>query len=141
MEELRKCQLPVGEMFRGQRVGLNVDGGRTRLRRNKKGTPKANGRRGYHGEWKEPKLFTLYAMDDEGKRIRTMEMPITNDGTFGDVEGFMTLLEMYLVKFGVVHATQVLLVADGASWIWQKIHQHLNPLLLSFCCKPELFFS
>jgi hypothetical protein len=131
MSQMEAAQLPVGETFRGQRVGLNVDGGRTRLRRNKKGKAKANGRRGYYGEWKEPKLFTLYAMDDEGKRINTIEMPITNDGTFGDVEVFMTLLEMYFVKLGVVHANQVLLVADGAPWIWQRIPALLERLGLA----------
>jgi hypothetical protein len=126
--QLQQGQLPVGETLRGQRVGLNVDGGRTRLRRNKKGRTKANGRRGYYGDWREPKLFTLYAMDEEGKRINSVKLPVTNDGTFGDVEGFMTLLEMYLVKLGVVHAHQVLLVADGAPWIWQRIPALLKRL-------------
>jgi hypothetical protein len=121
----------VGETLRGQRVGLNVDGGRTRLRRNKKGRAKANGRRGYYGDWREPKLFTLYAVDDEGKRINTIKLPITNDGSFGDVEEFMTLLEMYLVKLGIVHASQVLLVADAAPWIWQRIPALLKRLGLS----------
>jgi hypothetical protein len=129
--QLQQGQLPVGETLRGQRVGLNVDGGRTRLRRNKKGRAKANGRRGYYGDWREPKLFTLYAVDDEGKRINTIKLPITNDGSFGDVEEFMTLLEMYLVKLGIVHASQVLLVADGAPWIWQRIPALLKRLGLS----------
>jgi hypothetical protein len=128
MSQMEEGQLPVGETLRGQRVGLNADGGRTRLRRNKKGKPKANGKRGYYGEWKEPKLFTLYAMDDEGKRINTIEIPITNDGTFGGVEVFMTLLEMYFIKLGIVHANQVLLVADGAPWIWQRIPALLKRL-------------
>lgn len=128
MAQLQQGQLAVGETLRGHRVGLNVDGGRTRLRRNKKGKLRANGRRGYYGDWREPKLFTLYALDDEGNRINTLEMPITNDGTFGDVEGFMALLEMYLVKLGVVHASLVLLVADGAPWIWQRIPALLKRL-------------
>lgn len=131
MTQLQQGQLPVGETFRDQRVGLNVDGGRTRLRRNKKGKRKANGRRGYHGDWREPKLFTLYALDDEGKRLNTIKLPVTNDGTFSDVEGFMMLLEMYLVKLGVVHAKQVLLLADGALWIWQRIPALLKRLGLS----------
>jgi hypothetical protein len=128
MEKMREGKLPVGETFRGQRVGLNVDGGRTRLRRNKKGKPKANGRRGYYGEWKEPKLFTLYAMDEQGNKINTIEFPVTNDGTFNGIEAFMDLLEMYLIKLGVVHANQVLLVADGALWIWQRIPALLKRL-------------
>lgn len=131
MTQLQEGQLPVGETLRGQRVGLNVDGGRTRLRRTKKGRAKANGRRGYYGDWREPKLFTLYALDDEGNRLNTLKLPITNDGTFGDVEAFIMLLEMYLVKLGVVHAKQVLLLADGALWIWQRIPELLKRLGLS----------
>jgi hypothetical protein len=45
----------------------------------------------------------------------------------------MTLLEMYLIKLGVIHANQVLLVADGAIWIWQRIPALLKRLGL----KPE----
>jgi hypothetical protein len=131
IDQLQQGQLPVGETLRGQRVGLSVDGGRTRLRRNKKGKRRANGRRGYYGEWREPKVFTLYGIDEQGKRINTLELPITNDGTFADVEGFMTLLEMYLVKLGIVHATQVLLLADGAPWIWQRIPALLQRLGVS----------
>jgi hypothetical protein len=131
MAQLEEGQLVPGETLRGQRVGLSVDGGRTRLRRNKKGRLKAHRRRGYYGDWREPKLFTLYALDDEGKRMHTLEMPITNDGTFADVEGFMALLEMYLVKLGVVHASVVLLVADGAPWIWQRIPELLKRLGLA----------
>ena len=138
IEQLQQGQLPVGETLRGQRVGLSVDGGRTRLRRHKKGKRRANGRRGYSGEWREPKLFTLYAIDAAGQRINTLELPITNDGTFADVEGFMAILEMYLVKLGIVHATQVLLLADGAAWIWQRIPALLRRLGVSCECIIEL---
>lgn len=131
IEQLRQGQLPVGQTLKGQRVGLHVDGGRSRLRRNKPGKQRGNGRRGYHGDWREPKLFTLYAIDEQGNRINTLALPVTNDGTFADVEGFMSLLEMYLVKLGIVHATQVLLLCDGALWIWQRIPALLRRLGLS----------
>ena len=39
---------------------------------------------------------------------------------------------MYLVKLGVVHAEQVLLIADGVPWIWQRI-----PLLLERLGLPK----
>lgn len=138
VEQLQQGQLPVGETLRGQRVVLSVDGGRTRLRRNKKGKRRANGRRGYYGEWREPKLFTLYAIDEAGKRINTLELPMTNDGTFADVEGFMMLLTMYLVKLGIAHASQVLLLADGAPWIWQRLPALLHRLGVSQECIIEL---
>lgn len=131
IEQLQQGQLPMGDTLRGKRVGLHVDGGRTRLRRNKRGKRRANGRRGYYGDWREPKVFTLYAIDEQGKRLNTLELPITNDGTFADVEGFMALLEMYLVKLGIAHANSVLLLADGAPWIWQRIPALLQRLGVS----------
>ena len=75
MSQLHQCQLPTGETFRGQRVGLEVDGGRTRLRLNKRGKRRASKRRGYYGEWREPKLFMLFAMDEDGKRLSSVELP------------------------------------------------------------------
>ncbi|NJK41422.1 MAG: hypothetical protein HC934_08825 [Acaryochloridaceae cyanobacterium SU_2_1] len=37
-------------------------------------------------------------------------------------------LEMYLVKLGVVHASFVLLVVEGAPWIWPRIPALLKRL-------------
>ena len=128
MEQMQNEELPTGETFKGQRVCTHADGGRTRIRRNNKGKRRASKRRGYHGQWREPKLLSIYAVDEEGERINTIVMPVVNDGTFGDVEVFMNLLEMYFVKLGVVHATQVLLVCDGALWIWQRIPALLQKL-------------
>jgi hypothetical protein len=128
MAQLQQGKLPTGQTFEGQRVGLSVDGGRTRLRYNKRGRRRASKRRGYRGHWREPKLFTLYAIDEQGQRINTVKLPVINDGTFTGIEGFMSLLEMYLVKLGVVHAQQVLLLADGAPWIWQRIPALLERL-------------
>ena len=75
-----------------------MDGGRSRLieykgrKRNKKTL-----RRPYKGEWKEPKLLTIYAVDEKGKKIKTGEVPITNDGTFENSKELLIILEMYLV--------------------------------------------
>jgi hypothetical protein len=128
MQQLQDGTLPVGETLRGQRVVLQVDGGRTRIRYDKRGKPRKNGRRGYRGEWQEPKLFTLFAVDETGKRINSWAIPVTNDGTFGEVESFVELLKMYLVKLGVVHAQQVLVVGDGAPWIWKRLPALLKSL-------------
>ncbi len=78
-------------------------------------------RHGYFGDWTEPKLLTIYVVDAQGKRVNTAELPVTNDGTFGEVEPFMQLLEMHLVRLGINQAKQVLLLADGAEWIWLRI--------------------
>ena len=60
-------------------------------------------------------------MDEKGKKIKTGEIPITNDGTYGNFKDFLYILEMYLVSLGISQAKQVLLLADGAEWIWNHI--------------------
>ena len=34
-------------------------------------------------EWIEPKLLTIYVVDQQGKRVNPTEIPVTNDGTYG----------------------------------------------------------
>lgn len=48
---------------------------------------------------------------------------------------FMELLEMHLVRLGVNQAKQVLLLADGAEWIWLRI----PTLLRRLGCPPLTF--
>jgi len=129
LEQLRRGELPVGRQLSGKRVVISVDGGRTRLRRPKSGRkPKGKRYHGYHAEWKEPKLLTIYVIDEEGQKVSSAEFPITNDGTFEDVDGFMLILEMHLTRLGVCHAKSIQLIADGAPWIWQRIPALLRKL-------------
>lgn len=81
-------------VLKDQRVVVSVDGGRTRIRYKKKGKRRqTTNRHGYVGYWQEPKLLTIYAVDEQGKRVSTDSLCVTNDGTFGNVEAFMELLE------------------------------------------------
>lgn len=134
VNQLLEGSLPNTSVLKDQRVVISVDGGRTRIRRTKKGKPhQTTNRRGYYGDWTEPKLLTIYVVDEQGKRVNTASLPVTNDGTFGDVEPFMQLLEMHLVRLGINQAQQVLLLADGAEWIWLRI----PPLLQRLGCPTE----
>ncbi|HEY9783266.1 MAG TPA: ISLre2 family transposase [Leptolyngbyaceae cyanobacterium] len=134
VNQLRQGSLPTTSVLKDQRVVISVDGGRTRIRRDKKGKPRqTTNRHGYYGDWTEPKLLTIYVVDEQGKRVNTASLPVTNDGTFGEVESFIQLLEMYLVRLGINQAKQVLLLADGAEWIWLRI----PPLLKRLGCPPE----
>ena len=131
---LQQGTLPTSSVLKGQRVVISVDGGRTRIRYAKKGKRRSKTNwHGYVGEWQEPKLLTIYVVDEQGKRLNTDVLTVTNDGTFGGVEPFMDLLEMHLVRLGINQAKQVLLVADGAEWIWQRI----PPLLQRLGCPSE----
>ena len=78
--------------------------------------------------WIEPKLLTIYTVDERGKKIKNGEVPLINDGTYGNYKKFLKILEMYLVSLGIKSAKQILLIADGADWIWQHIPTLLNRL-------------
>ena len=128
--------LPTGDILKNQRVVIAVDGGRTKIRINKESdkNPKTN-RYGFAGEWIEPKLLTIYIVNEEGKKVKTNEIPITNDGTYQGYQEFLKILEMHLVSLGISQAKQVLLIADGAEWIWK----HIPPLLSRVGCPKETY--
>ncbi len=119
---LKEGDLENRNILKDKRVVISADGGRTRLveykgrKRNKK-----TNRRPYKGEGREPKLLTIYAVDEEGKKIKTGEVTITNDGTFEDSKEFLVILEMYLVELGINQAKEVLFIADGTDWMWKDI--------------------
>ena len=121
LDQVQHGTLPEGQLLAGQRGVLSADGGHARLRRTKGGRRKASGRHGYSGEWKEPKVLTIYVVDADGPQVSTQDLPVTNDGTFGGVDEFMQVLEMHLVRLGIRHAAQVLFLADGALWMWERI--------------------
>lgn len=128
LAQVEAGNVPKGNRMKGHRVVISVDGGRARLRRDKRGKRKASGRHGYHGDWREPLLLTIYAVDEAGNKINTTDLPITNDGTFGHHEVLLQLLELHLCRLGIQTCAQVLLLADGARWIWNKIPALLQRL-------------
>ena len=131
---LRQGDLECNSVLKGCRVVISVDGGRSRLieytnpKRNKK-----TNRRRYKGEWKEPKLLTIYAVDEKGTKLKKGEIPITNDGTFGNSKELLEILEMYLLELGINQAREVLFIADGQDWMWNDI----PPLLQKLGCDPN----
>ncbi|MDJ0746400.1 MAG: ISLre2 family transposase [Xenococcaceae cyanobacterium MO_167.B27] len=126
---LKRDRLETGSSLKDKRVIISVDGGRTRVRNydQKKINPKTK-RKKYTGEWIEPKLLTIYTVDATGKKIKNGEVPVINDGTYGNYKKLLSILEMYLVSLGINEAQQILLIADGADWIWQHIPPLLNRL-------------
>ena len=126
---LKPNKLSTGSSLKNKRVIISVDGGRTRVRiyQQKKINPKTK-RKKYTGEWIEPKLLTIYTVDERVKKIKTGEVPLINDGTYGNYKQVLKILEMYLVSLGISQAKQILLIADGAEWIWQHIPPLLNRL-------------
>jgi hypothetical protein len=119
--------LAEGNILKGQRVVIAVDGGRSRIRINKKGRKSSKTKRhGFVGKWVEPKLFTIYVVDEQGKKINSSEIPITNDGTYEGYKALLEILEADLVDLGISQAKQVLLIGDGAEWIQYYSVKHFE---------------
>jgi hypothetical protein len=114
--------------LRGRRVAIAVDGGRLRQRcparcgRRRKET----GHRRYDAPWCEPKLLTIYVLDDKGSVIDTYA-PVY-DGTLGDADALFQMLLAYLKALGGHEAQQLVMLGDGAKWIWERYNQLVKDL-------------
>ena len=105
--------------FRGLRVVVSIDGGRIRIREDKKGRRTKKNRKRYTTDWREPKLFIIYAVDENGRMSRKF-CPLLDASMNGPDELF-ALLGFYLGKMNAVHAESITFLADGALWIWDRI--------------------
>lgn len=113
---------PPGTTLKGKRVVVTVDGGRIRIREPKRrGRKRKSGRRGYKGDWKEPKLLSIYVLDEDGRKLSGVDIPLVSDGTLMGKKAFLEILEMYLRELGISLAETVVLIGDGAKWIWKRI--------------------
>jgi len=103
----------------GKRVVISTDGGRVRIRTNKKGKRTKKGRRRYRTDWREPKLLAIYIVDEHGNIDRSFT-PVL-DGTMKGPDAVFGLIEGYLKELDIDEATKVLFIADGARWIWNRV--------------------
>lgn len=112
-----QISLAENEELQGYTLVIGIDGGRLRERIAKEG-PKKRGEKGpgYAGEWKEPKLFTIYLMDAAGKVVK--EFAPLHDATMADKDGLFALLEQYLVVLDWSAVSRIVFCGDGAKWIW-----------------------
>ena len=115
-----------GDEVRGRRVVVSADGGRVRLRENKRGRKTEKGRTRYKGAWREPKLLIVYVVDAEGKLARSFA-PVL-DGLVRGPDAFFRLLRGYVQGLGIDQADRVLCVADGAHWIWNRVPGRVQAL-------------
>jgi hypothetical protein len=111
----------------GRRIVVSMDGGRVRLRERRRGKTK-KGRKRFAPKWREPRLFIIYAVDDEGRMADDFTPVI--DGTLGSCEQLFALLLAYLQGLKLAEAARVLFVADGAKWIWRRIPKLIKALKL-----------
>ena len=124
----------AGELA-GKRVAVGIDGGRLRIRENPKAGRRnaKTGHRHYKAPWREPKVMTVYVIDEQGKkhpRHRTFL-----DATMGDADEAIALLIGHLRLMGAHLAEHVSLHGDGAAWIWGRAQEISEALGL----RPEQF--
>ena len=92
------------ETLVGKRVVISSDGGRTRTRLPNSHFNKETGREGYTTPWREPKLFVIEVLDDEG-RLSRHHLPIYGC-RFEDGQ-HVELLRDYLSQLGIDQAKEV----------------------------------
>ncbi|MEZ6056090.1 MAG: hypothetical protein R3C01_05230 [Planctomycetaceae bacterium] len=80
------------------------------------------------GQLREPRLFIIYPVDDEG-RMAADFAPII-DGTLASCDRLFEILQAYLSSINIAQASRVLFVADGATWIWRRIPKLIKTLQL-----------
>jgi len=103
-----------GENVAGQRVVVSFDGGRLRVRRNKRGKRTRKGRHRFHTDWHEPKLLNIYVVGPDGRPSRSWA-PII-DGTLRGPDAVFALALSYAKQLALSSADKVLFIADGAPW-------------------------
>jgi hypothetical protein len=126
MQQSNGFKLSEGESVKGRRVVISCDGGRICMRENKRGKKTPKGRTRYNGAWREPKLLIIYVVDADGKLEKKFSPVI--DGNINGPDSIFKLIKDYLNDIHIEQADQVLFVADGAHWIWNRATPLLNDL-------------
>jgi hypothetical protein len=115
-----QVSLSGSENLKGYTLVVGVDGGRLRERCPKRGRrKKSQKRQGFTGEWREPKLFTIYLLNEQGEVVK--DFPPLHDATMGDHTEMFTLLERYLSALPLVDVSRIVFCGDGAPWIWSDV--------------------
>jgi hypothetical protein len=146
LELFESGKMPEGTEFAGQKVSIQIDGGRTRTRskltaicpaknlgkkqsevtgQESLGRAKEKRRKGsFQADWREPKVFTIYVHDSHGRKHKKFREVI--DGSFADADYIERLIAMQIYRQGAHRASSITLVSDGAAWIWGRIDSILK---------------
>ncbi len=119
----REGWLPSGNEFVGRRVAVQIDGGRVRLRENKKrkkNNMKKGTRQKFDTPWREPKALVIFEFNERGKMVNKERQPLI-DGTLLGPDNLAELVAFHLHRLGVAQAELVVFISDGARWIWDRL--------------------
>ncbi|MCP4206984.1 MAG: hypothetical protein GY767_08055 [Shimia sp.] len=116
-----RAEPPATGPLAGKRIVVALDGGRLRERKSSgRGRRRAKtGHRGFDTPWREPKMFVIYAIDDEGEIDE--DFRFVDDGTLEDCDAVFDMLEGYLKALGAADCKDFIVAGDGARWIWDRI--------------------
>ena len=120
----REGRLPAGNDFAGCRVAVQIDGGRVRLRENKKRRRNRKKKKGarpkFDTPWREPKALIIFEFNAQGKMVKKQRQPLI-DGTLLGPDHLAELVAFHLHRLGVAQAESVVFISDGARWIWDRL--------------------
>ncbi|MCK5539215.1 MAG: hypothetical protein KAI79_20500 [Bacteroidales bacterium] len=127
LDNRSKISITRQENFTGLTLVVGTDGGRIRIRTTKRGKKKKGAKRqGYHTDWKEPKLLTIYLLDDKGNKVKSF--PPIYDATMGNDVGVFNLIGEYLSELPLSELKNIVFCGDGAPWIWNRAENLLSEL-------------
>lgn len=92
---------------------LAEDGGRSKAKQHRKQ------RKRYAADWREPKLFTIFTIDENGKQTVASQTWI--EGTLEGPDAIAEIVAMRLFQLGAQQASCLTFVSDGAPWIWDRL--------------------
>jgi hypothetical protein len=120
----REGWLPAGHEFAGRRVAVQIDGGRVRLRENKKRKKNSKKKKGtrqkFDTPWREPKALIIFEFNEHGRMVKKDRQPLI-DGTLLGPDHLAELVAFHLHRLGVAQAELVVFISDGARWIWDRL--------------------
>lgn len=120
MAQRARVMLQEDISLEGRTLYVGIDGGRLRTRQSKRGPiPVGKKRTGYTTPWREPKLYTIYTLDETGRTDQGW-LPI-QDATMGDADAVFNLLEETLRALPIEQAERIVFLGDGAEWIWARV--------------------
>jgi hypothetical protein len=126
------------DSLQGKVVVISTDGGRLRIRKDRKART-AKGRKRYSTHWREPKVLLIYTVEFKDGQVRLDRSfaPVL-DGLLQGPAALFDLLRYYLKQLQVDQASRVLVVADGAKWIWKRVGGLLRSLQVAVDKVEEL---